>query len=72
MTCSDCGGHTKVMDTVTIANEVYRRRRCLNCNKLFFTEEIDVGYKCDVRYKFNQAKMKYFDKTERKEVVNDV
>lgn len=67
MTCPECGGKTKVMDTVTISEEVYRRRKCLSCDKLFYTVEKNVGYQFDVRFKFNQAKMGYLNRKDERE-----
>ena len=39
MRCPVCNGDVKVMDVGTGADAVIRRRKCLNCNHLFFTSE---------------------------------
>jgi transcriptional regulator NrdR family protein len=44
MTCLYCGGKTKVIDTGRSTEEVIRRRKCLECGKLFFTAERDISY----------------------------
>jgi transcriptional regulator NrdR family protein len=43
MTCLYCGGKTKVMDSASSTEEVVRRRKCLECGKLFFTVERDIS-----------------------------
>jgi len=43
MTCLCCGGKTKVMDSGSSTEEVIRRRKCLECGKLFFTAERDIS-----------------------------
>ena len=44
MTCQVCGGKTTVVDCVRDVDEVIRRRRCKECNHIFFTSEKDVDY----------------------------
>ena len=39
MRCPVCNGDVKVIDSASNANLVVRRRKCLNCDYLFFTSE---------------------------------
>lgn len=41
MTCPVCGGSSKVMSTRSDCDGVYRRRRCRECNHIFYTTETD-------------------------------
>lgn len=41
MYCRECGGKTIVMDTRSFENEVYRKRKCINCDRKFYTAEIE-------------------------------
>lgn len=42
MTCPNCGGDTKVIDSRQQEDSVYRRRECLVCKDRFSTTEIDI------------------------------
>ena len=44
MVCPKCKGKTLVIDTVKDIdyNEIYRKRRCQNCDYTFFTTEFEV------------------------------
>lgn len=42
MTCPICNGDTKVMDTARNEEAVYRRRKCLLCDRLIFTIELEA------------------------------
>ena len=42
MTCPNCGGDTKVIDSRQQEDSVYRRRKCLICKERFSTTEIDL------------------------------
>ena len=44
MKCTKCDGDTKVTDLVhnSSSNEVYRRRKCINCGNVFYTTEFEV------------------------------
>lgn len=52
MQCPLCSGDTKVLYSIFETNEVYRRRKCLKCEHIFYTKE---QYSNDARYKFNKA-----------------
>ena len=41
MLCKYCGGATKVMETSKLVDEVYRRRKCVECGKISYTVEND-------------------------------
>lgn len=41
MYCRECGGKTIVMDTRSFEEEVYRKRKCLNCGRNFYTAEYE-------------------------------
>lgn len=44
MTCQKCGGKTRVVDCSVnhINHEMYRKRKCQNCNEMFYTVEFNV------------------------------
>lgn len=42
MNCPVCNSETKVMDSARGCEAVYRRRKCLQCDKLIFTVEIEA------------------------------
>lgn len=44
MNCPKCGeeGYHKVMQTFTLPDMIRRRRKCLKCGKIFYTEERTV------------------------------
>lgn len=44
--CPVCGGKLKVVDTRHIKkdNSTVRRRRCMHCGFLFYTQEKEVDY----------------------------
>ena len=39
MNCPECGGKVRVMDVVNDCERVIRRRKCKECDHLFFTIE---------------------------------
>ena len=41
MLCPVCGGASRVMATRSDCDGVYRRRKCKECNHVFFTNETD-------------------------------
>lgn len=43
MTCPNCGGDTKVIDSRPQEDSVHRRRECLVCKERFSTTEIDLS-----------------------------
>lgn len=63
MICPLCNGKLKVVDTrnVKCDNSIIRRKRCIDCSALFYTEENEVDYD-DIRHKWlktvNDGKMK--------------
>lgn len=62
MICKYCGGETKVMQTNLddSDNTVYRRRKCLQCDKLIYTfemaEELEENEIKHIMYKLREAK----------------
>ena len=42
MTCPNCGGDTKVIDSRSNIDHVIRRRKCRECGHCFYTIETDV------------------------------
>lgn len=44
MTCPRCGGKTRVIDTVNSLeeSEIYRKRKCCDCELAFYTTEYVV------------------------------
>lgn len=59
MVCCECGGKLATLDSVKIPddNEVYRRKRCLNCGHVMYTCEIEVAWELDKE--FREAWSKY-------------
>lgn len=45
MTCPVCGGKTKVVDVTTTGDCNFRRRKCVECNYICLTKEIDCNEK---------------------------
>ena len=41
MTCPICGGLSKVTDSRSDCEGVYRRRKCVECNHSFYTSEYE-------------------------------
>lgn len=41
MTCPVCGEQTKVTESRDFGDHVIRRRKCVECDYVFFTEEND-------------------------------
>lgn len=62
MKCRFCGGETKIMQTLLDDrdNTVYRRRKCLKCDKLNYTfemtEELEENEIKHIMYKLREAK----------------
>ena len=44
MTCPRCGGKVRVLDSVNNAeeNEIHRKRKCNDCELVFYTTEYEV------------------------------
>lgn len=44
MTCPRCGGKVRVIDSVNDPdeNEIYRKRKCEDCELVFYTSECEV------------------------------
>lgn len=44
MTCNKCGGKSKIVDTVNVKddNETYRKHKCVECGRVFYTTEIEI------------------------------
>lgn len=42
MECPECGKNTKVLESRKYAGGVYRRRKCIECGFMFWTEEIEM------------------------------
>ena len=57
MDCPVCGGMTRVIDSVSDCESVYRRRRCLKCDYRFFTTETESDNK-----DFNRLKKEAWEK----------
>lgn len=45
MLCEICEGKTRVINTRTDVDHVVRKRICLKCGHIFYTQEIDMDYK---------------------------
>ena len=44
MLCEICEGKTRVINTRTDVDHVVRKRMCLKCGHIFYTQEIDMDY----------------------------
>lgn len=42
MTCPSCGGKTTVTRGYSDCESIHRRRKCLDCNYVFFTSEYEA------------------------------
>jgi transcriptional regulator NrdR family protein len=42
MTCPECGSKTKITRTIKQCDVNYRRRKCLDCDYIFFTTETET------------------------------
>ena len=51
MDCPVCGSASRVIDSRSESNRVMRRRKCLACEKLFFTTEVELE---DSKENFNR------------------
>ena len=45
MLCEICEGKTRVINTRTDVDHVVRKRMCLKCGHIFYTQQIDMDYK---------------------------
>ena len=57
----ECNGKTAVIDTVKGEDEIYRKRKCLKCGKIFYTVEFEVDSYDSIKEnwnKYNRKKMK--------------
>ena len=44
MKCDKCGGESRVVDSRSKKGVTYRRRVCKGCGRVFYTEEVPIGY----------------------------
>lgn len=64
MDCPKCGYASRVIDSRSESYIVLRRRKCLACEKLFFTTEVELE---DSKANFNRlSRMVYRNNCERK------
>lgn len=42
MNCPLCNGNTRVTDCILMEEENYRKRKCKDCGKIFFTLEFEA------------------------------
>ena len=51
MKCPDCGGEVKVIDSVfnIDQNEILRKRKCKDCDHIFYTIEFEIEYDTNAR-----------------------
>ena len=55
MNCPNCGGKVAVIDTTSTPDgEIYRKRKCRECNYVFYTVEIEVEFDEAVRDAWNR------------------
>ena len=63
MTCPVCAGDTIVIDCRTDCEGVYRRRKCKECNYLFFTSETESD---EARQDYNRIMREIHKEQKRK------
>lgn len=64
MDCPYCGSASRVIDSRSESDKVLRRRKCLECEKLFFTTELEVATS---KEDFNRlSRAVYMDRCRRK------
>lgn len=52
MTCPECGGKIRTLETAQIGTEeTYRRKKCVDCGRTMFTIEFEV--EADEKYRAN-------------------
>lgn len=66
MTCPKCEGKTTVVRSLKDCESVHRKRRCLSCNHIFYTEE----YESASEYHFKELESEWL-KELRKEKQNE-
>jgi len=59
MDCPKCGYASRVIDSRSESNRVMRRRKCLACEKLFFTTEVELE---DSKENFNRLSREVYRK----------
>jgi len=62
MNCPHCNGKTRVIDTTTTERASIRRRKCLVCDYLFYTEETIKDNSDKLRHKFYEIKSGKYEK----------
>ena len=63
MTCPVCGAETQVVDSRADVDVVARKRKCVSCRYVFYTEEIETPGAQD---EFNRIYLAY-----KKDLEND-
>ena len=53
MVCPKCSGKVRIIDNVNVDNDVYRKRRCVDCKHVFFTTEFEIEYEGVFRDEWN-------------------
>lgn len=70
MKCPKCAGEVRVRDTTyTEENEIYRRRKCLDCGHVFYTMEFEVEASPEFRKewrKFHRTAKPNYNRKSRK------
>ncbi len=62
MLCPKCNSHNvNVVDVVKIEqlNEIYRKRKCHDCNYMFYTIEFEVEYDEQLRHDWNKNRRRW-------------
>lgn len=54
MTCPICGGKSKVHDSISDCEAVYRKRKCVECQHVWFTSEYESDSVCYKEYATNR------------------
>ena len=58
MECPECGGKTIVVNSRKYAGAVYRKRKCVECNYQFFSEEMEIDRKSNKELLINAMRPK--------------
>jgi transcriptional regulator NrdR family protein len=70
MTCPECGGKIRTIETAQIGTEeTYRRKKCTDCGRTMFTIEFEVD--ADEKYRANLREARPYPYDRDKDKANE-
>lgn len=66
MTCPSCGGKTVVVYTYADCESVQRKRKCVECRYLFYTEELESQPDRYYELQYQKHRKRYLERKENK------